>query len=91
MVLPPLIPLPYSVGPRIFSMPGEIENSHRICEYPKCIPKAFSTCVYVTTMLNPYPYPLPPYLFIHLLLESITEVLSPLFSTSVVDPLLSYI
>ena len=35
------------------------------------------------------PPPLPPYLFLHILLASITKVYSPLLSTSVVYPILS--
>ena len=58
MVIPLSTPSTYYVVPRISSMSGNMVNSHRISEYLKCSPKAFSTWVYVATMLNPSPLPL---------------------------------
>ena len=88
MFIPPSIPFPYSVSPRIFSMTGDMGKSHIIYKYLKFRPKAFSTWVYTTIMLNPPP-PILLSLFLHLLLSPITEVSSPLFIPSVVDHILS--
>ena len=70
-------------------MPGDTGKYHRICEYLKYTPKAFSTWLSAATILNPYTPPLPLSLFIHLFLASITKVYITLFITYVVDPLFS--
>ena len=86
MVFSPSIPLPYSVGPIIYSMLDDMENSHRICKYLKCIPKSLSTWVYISTIIKLSLPPLYLSLFLHMLLAPITKVYNTLFSTSVVGP-----
>ena len=89
MVTPPLILPRYYFSPIIFAMPVNMGNYHIICKYLKCSLKAFSTWVYFTTVLNPSLTTLPMSLFLYILVASMTKLSSPLFITSVVDPLFS--
>ena len=83
---PPILPFQY-----LSLVPGDTSHYYIICAYLKCKLNAFSTWVYISITIKPYPPPCPFSIFIQQFFASIIELFNPFFSTSVVDHLLNNI